>query len=157
VHEFDLLDYFTMCGYKPLLADHKAWIAKISIKEPLLCPSLSLSLSLSKALNLTSKSLNPKGMPSQLAISCLYWHLGISQVALTWSTRPKFPRGKTVHVFLCGTHRLLDIATTRNMPLHDGLLWSQTVENMSLLTYHDNRKNCHVSRIIHLLDRIKSS
>jgi hypothetical protein len=43
VHEFDLLDYFTICGYKPLLADHKAWIAKISIKEPPLSPSLSLS------------------------------------------------------------------------------------------------------------------
>jgi len=49
------------------------------------------------------------------------------------------------------------MAPTRNKALHDGLLWSQTLKNASRLTYHDDRKIRHVSRVIHLLDRLEPS
>ena len=47
--------------------------------------------------------------------------------------------------------------TIRNVALYGGLLWSQTVENASQLTYLDDRKNRHVSRVIHLLEQIGPS
>jgi hypothetical protein len=34
------LDYFTMNEYKPLLANLEVWMAKSSIKEPLLWPTI---------------------------------------------------------------------------------------------------------------------
>jgi hypothetical protein len=37
----------------------------------------------------------------------------------------------------------------KNTFIHDGLLWSQTSENASQLTHHDDRKKRHVSRVIH--------
>ena len=49
------------------------------------------------------------------------------------------------------------MAPIRNKALHDGLLWSQTLKNASRLTYHDDRKIHHVSRIIHLLDQLEPS
>jgi hypothetical protein len=47
--------------------------------------------------------------------------------------------------------------TTRIKALHDGLLWSQTVKNMSWLTYDDDREIRHVSHFIHLLNRLEPS
>jgi hypothetical protein len=43
--------------------------------------------------------------------------------------------------------------TTRNSPIHDGLVSSRTRENASQLTHDDNREKRHVSRVIDLLEQ----
>ena len=53
------------------------------------------------------------------------------------------------------SYKLLN--TIKNTLVHDGLFWSQTSENASQLTQHDDRKKCHVSRVIHLLAQIEPS
>ena len=41
--------------------------------------------------------------------------------------------------------------TTKNNPIHDGLLLSQSSKNVSPLTHDDDAVKRHVSRVIHLL------
>jgi hypothetical protein len=70
-----------MSDYKPLLADVKTWIAKISKQR---ASPLSLSLDhLSKALKLTNENLIPNAWSPLPAVSHIYRHLAISQVELT--------------------------------------------------------------------------
>jgi hypothetical protein len=47
--------------------------------------------------------------------------------------------------------------TTRNSLIHDGLLLSQTSKYASQLTHDDDHGKRHVSRVIHLQDRIEPS
>lgn len=81
VHEFDRLIIPPCTITKPLLAHLKAWIAKISKQRD---SPVSLSLDLSKALNLTNENLISQCLVSTTShIPYIYRHLALSQVAPT--------------------------------------------------------------------------
>ena len=63
------LDYFTMKEYKLLLANLKAWMAKSSIKEPLLWPTIPPSLNQ----KLSTEHESKQSTKTKIYLQAIFW------------------------------------------------------------------------------------